>query len=95
MKASAILGCMVLLVITVPVAVAAWGLWSLPTALLALAVACLEGALAIWLAWQARQQQRYARFGPPLRHRHVPTHHGPLPVRRGARQRRRAPPGRR
>src|SRR5262249_56461818 len=88
-----ILVCMAVLAASVPAAAAAWGLRSASTVLLAVAVLCLEVSLALVAARLSRARRDRVRFGAPLRHRHFPIHHGPLPARPIVRRRVPAPRG--
>lgn len=63
----------------VPLAVSVWGLWSLPTITLTVAVLCFEVMLGVVLSQHSRRQINMTRFGIPLQHNHFPIHHGPLP----------------
>ena len=83
---------MVVLAALVPTAMLVWGLWSVTTILLMVAVFGFELTLACVLLWRFREQQRLTRFGAPLQHKHFPMHYGPLPGSPTARRRRSAPP---
>ncbi len=88
----AILICMVVLAALVPIAAVIWGLWSLTTILLTVAVLGFELTLSYVLARHIRAQQHLVRFGAPLQHKHFPMHYGPLPGSPTARRQRSAPP---
>ncbi len=94
MRAAILLG-MAVLAAVVPVAMLVWGLWSVTTILLVVAVLGFELTLVCALLWRFREQQHLVRFGAPLQHKHFPMHYGPLPSSPTARRRRSAPPGRR